>query len=53
MDFHAVGQAEVGPLIGRPSFIADVSRWGLPFSRGLFEIPTSDFSAIEEAMRAG
>jgi len=52
VDFHAIGDAQARPLVGRLSFVTDPARWGLPFRRGLFEIPADDFAVIEQAMRA-
>ncbi len=44
-------QAPVKPLIPRLSFIADPRHWGLPFRRGLFAIPQTDYDTIAETMR--
>ncbi len=46
-----VGQAEARPLLDQLSFVTDKRRWGLPFRRGLFPIPTADFEIIAAAMR--
>jgi hypothetical protein len=42
--------ASIEPLIDRLSFIKDKSKWGFPFRRGCFTIPTPDFQLIADAM---
>jgi EVE domain len=53
VDFADVGQADARALVSHLSFIKDEARWGLPFRRGLFEIPEPDFALIARAMRGG
>ncbi len=50
LDFVAVQDAPIEPLLEALSFIPDKKRWGFPFRRGLFEIPEADFRLIAEAM---
>jgi hypothetical protein len=51
--FHACERTEAKPLVGRLSFIADPQHWGLPFRRGLFQVPQQDFEIIKTRMTAG
>ena len=44
--------ASIKPLVEQLSFITDKQKWGFPFRRGLFEIPTEDFQLITQAMNA-
>jgi hypothetical protein len=44
--------AAARPLVDRLSFVADPQRWGLPFRRGLFEVPAADLQVIADAMGA-
>lgn len=54
VDFDTdVGHAPIRPLLEGLSFIPDPTRWGLPFRRGLFEVPTPDFRKITAAMKSG
>lgn len=63
LDFHPwrravrfdedVRSAPIRPLLERLSFVPDPRNWGLPFRRGLFEIPASDFRVIAARMRSG
>lgn len=48
--FFACRDAPIRPLLGELSFIADASRWGMVFRRGLFEVPYSDLMRIAAAM---
>ncbi len=50
VDFRPAEQADVRPLVPALSFIRDPTKWGLPFRRGLFEVPEADFRVIAEAM---
>lgn len=34
------------PLVSMLSFVTDPAHWGLPFRRGLFEIPAADYRLI-------
>ncbi|GAA4348194.1 EVE domain-containing protein [Angustibacter luteus] len=45
-------EAAAKPLVEQLSFVADPQRWGLPFRRGLFEVPAADLAAIAHAMGA-
>jgi hypothetical protein len=49
--FHACEPVDAKPLVGELSFITDPAHWGLPFRRGLFQIPRSDFLIITANMR--
>ena len=53
VDFAEISPADVRPLLGALSFVTDETRWGLPFRRGLFEVPREDLAVIERAMTAG
>ncbi len=50
VDFLPAQPTAARPLVGRLSFVTDPGRWGLPFRRGLFEVPQSDFATIAAAM---
>lgn len=50
VEFEDTHLADPGPLLEPLSFITDVAQWGLPFRRGLFEIPAADFALIRAAM---
>jgi EVE domain len=50
VDFLTSEPTAARPLVGRLSFVTDPGRWGLPFRRGLFEVPRSDFVTIAAAM---
>ena len=50
LDFLEITQAPIAPLSGGLSFINNKTHWGMPFRRGLFEIPLADFRRITEAM---
>lgn len=52
VDFLASEVAPIRPLIATLDFIGDKQHWGMPFRRGLFEIPERDFERIAKAMRA-
>lgn len=49
--FEATTPADVRPLLDDLSFVIDKQRWGIPFRRGLFEVPAADFDVIAAAMR--
>lgn len=48
--FDRVIATAIRPLIEELSFIADKSRWGFPFRRGLFEIEEPDMGVIVRAL---
>lgn len=48
--FHPCRRVDAKPLVTQLSFITDPAHWGLPFRRGLFTIPPSDFETIAAAM---
>ena len=50
--FEDVSPAPIRPLLEELSFITDVTKWGFPFRRGLFEIDASDMTVVAGAMRA-
>jgi hypothetical protein len=50
VDFLPSEPAAARPLVGHLSFVTDPGRWGLPFRRGLFEVPRSDLVTIAAAM---
>jgi hypothetical protein len=50
--FHACERVDAKPLADRLSFITDPAHWGLPFRRGLFQIPRRDFLTITAHMVA-
>ncbi len=52
LDFLPVTEAPIRPLIDALGFLPDKTHWGMPFRRGLFEIPEADFATIARAMRA-
>ncbi len=52
VEFLPCSEADARPLVGRLSFVSDPQRWGLPFRRGLFEVPAGDFALIAAAMGA-
>ena len=51
VDFEEVAAVPVKPLLPMLGFIDDEERWGVPFRRGLFEVPSGDFGCIAGAMR--
>lgn len=51
VEFEQVAAVPVKPLLPVLGFVDDETRWGLPFRRGLFEVPAGDFGAIAGAMR--
>lgn len=51
VEFEPVVAVPVKPLLPVLGFIDDEEHWGLPFRRGLFEVPSGDFGAIAGAMR--
>lgn len=50
VDWVATRHAPVREMIPRLSFLPAGRSWGLPFRRGLFSVPESDFEVIREAM---
>lgn len=52
LDFLPSIEAPIRPLIETLSFLPDKQHWGMPFRRGLFEIPGVDFELIARAMKA-
>lgn len=48
--FEPTNHVDVRPLIPQLSFIKNKQNWGMPFRRGLFEIPKSDFFRILSKM---
>jgi hypothetical protein len=52
VEFVEVKEAPIRPLLDELSFIEDKQHWGMPFRRGLFEIPERDFVVIAKAMKA-
>ncbi len=51
VDFEHVAPVPVRPLLPVLGFVDDEEHWGLPFRRGLFEVPAGDFAAVAGAMR--
>lgn len=49
--FEDVAPVPIRPLLPMLGFILDEQRWGLPFRRGLFEVPAGDFGVIAGALR--
>jgi hypothetical protein len=49
--FEDVAAVPIRPLLPMLGFISDEQKWGLPFRRGLFEVPAGDFGVIAGAMR--
>jgi hypothetical protein len=49
--FEDVETVPVKPLLPMLGFVDDEQRWGLPFRRGLFEVPAGDFACVAGAMR--
>ena len=45
-------QTPIKPLVEHLSFLPDKEKWELPFRKGLFEIPVTDFTRIAQAMGA-
>lgn len=43
-------QVDARPLVTQLSFVPDAQRWGLPFRRGLFQIPEPDYRTISAHM---
>ena len=52
LDILGSEEADAKPLVERLSFVKDPQRWGLPFRRGLFEVPAADLQVIADAMGA-
>lgn len=52
LDFLPANEAPIRPLIDVLSFLTDKQHWGMPFRRGLFEIPEADFALIARATNA-
>jgi len=50
IEFIESTEASIKPMLEELSFIQDLKHWGLPFRRGLFEIPEQDFQLIAGAM---
>jgi len=50
--FHPCRRVDAKSLVDDLSFIADPHHWGLPFRRGLFQIPQRDFERILARMTA-
>lgn len=50
VDYHSVTEAPIRPLLDDLGFVPDHGSWGLPFRRGAFEIPRTDFRTIAAAM---
>lgn len=48
--FHPCQRVDAKPLVDKLSFITDPAHWGLPFRRGLFQIPRQDFQTITALM---
>ncbi|MEO9325727.1 EVE domain-containing protein [Nocardioides sp. C4-1] len=53
MTFEQVAPVPVRPLLPVLGFVDDEEHWGLPFRRGLFEVPAGDFNAVAGALRDG
>jgi len=53
MQFEPSSPVDARPLVESLSFIRDPAHWGLPFRRGLFTIPESDFGLLVAAMTVG
>ncbi|CAN5434996.1 EVE domain-containing protein [soil metagenome] len=51
VDFEEVRAVPIRPLLPLLGFIDDEQKWGLPFRRGLFEVPAGDFGVIVGALR--
>lgn len=51
IEFEDVADVPVRPLLPMLGFVDDEERWGIPFRRGLFEVPAGDFACIAGAMR--
>ncbi len=51
VEFERVVAVPVRPLLPVLGFVDDEEHWGLPFRRGLFEVPAGDFAAVAGAMR--
>ena len=51
LEFLPSETAPIRDLIPQLSFIKDPRRWGMPFRRGLFEIPEEDFLCIANVMK--
>ena len=49
--FEDVAAVPIRPLLPMLGFVTDEQKWGLPFRRGLFEVPAGDFGAIAGALR--
>ncbi|WP_340540573.1 EVE domain-containing protein [Nocardioides sp. GXZ039] len=49
--FEPVEPVPVRPLLPMLGFVDDEEHWGLPFKRGLFEVPSGDFGAVAGALR--
>jgi hypothetical protein len=45
-DFHTSHPVGARELVDQLSFVTDPAHWGLPFRRGLFQIPRQDFETI-------
>ena len=52
VDFLAVQEAPIRPLIQALSFIKDKQRWGAAFRFGQLKVPVEDFALLANAMQA-
>jgi hypothetical protein len=50
VDYLRCREAPIRPLLDCLTFVADKTRWGMPFRRGAFEISEADFLLIADAM---
>lgn len=50
IDFFDAKEASIESLIANLSFIQNKQRWGFPFRRGCFSIPSDDFKLIATSM---
>lgn len=50
VEFHAVNETSIEPLISELSFITNKKSWGYVFKFGLLQIPRQDFIAIASRM---
>ena len=51
IEFEVVRAVPIRPLLPMLGFITDEQKWGVPFRRGLFEVPAGDFGVIAGALR--
>ncbi|MBM3893339.1 hypothetical protein FJ365_03000 [Candidatus Dependentiae bacterium] len=52
VSFVSAQPAAIEPMLDQFAFVTNKKQWGLPFRRGCFEIPESDFQLIAQAMKA-